>query len=100
MHRDLARDGLAAVSVSVDNDGPGVEKKVLSFLRAKHADFTNLRLAPGEDASDWLDNKVKSEEGLPVQQVYDRHGKLIQTFSGGDNYSKVEALAKKLLQDK
>ncbi|HZU37507.1 MAG TPA: hypothetical protein VFA18_16420 [Gemmataceae bacterium] len=100
MHKNLSKDGLAAVSVNLDAPDDGVEKKVLDFLRQRfHADFTNLMLAKGQDVDNWLEKDLKAD-ALPVQQVYDRNGKLVKTFTGGEHYPEIDKMVDNLLKQK
>lgn len=102
MHNELGKDGVATVSVNMDdNDGkPALEARVSKILQNLHADFTALMLAPGQDATDWLDNKLKAPDGLPAQQIFDRQGKLDKTFSGGGHEAEISKRVAELLKQK
>ena len=103
MHRKYAKDGLVAISVSLDRlEGTAKEKeellgKVKSFLRSQGADFTNVL----------LDDNVDLEQKFhfiapPCYFVFDRQGKWRQ-FIGDErpvDYEAMEKLVVKLLKEK
>jgi hypothetical protein len=97
MQRKYAKDGVVAVSVSLDDptdkDAP---ERILKFLRAKDAEFTNLRLdEPSELWSDRLKIDIP-----PAVFVFDREGRIAGKFEGAKaNYAGyVEPLLDKLLK--
>jgi len=99
LHDRFAGQEVATLSMNLDDpDGKNVEEKVLGFLNAKKADFTNLRLAKGQKPEEWMNKRLKLEDGLPGQCVYDRDGKLVQTFSGGGDYPDISDLVGKILK--
>lgn len=99
LHDDLESKGLATLSMNLDDpDSKNVEARVRGFLEKRKADFTNLRLAAGEKPNDWIQKRLKLSDGLPGQRVFDRDGKLVQTFSGGGDYEDIEALVARLLK--
>jgi hypothetical protein len=94
MHRTYAKDGLAALSVSLDDPhDKGVCERVLKFLQAKNATFTNLILDEGPEV--WQE-KLKFT-GPPCVFVFDRQGKLVKQFKDEFTYVEVEKLVKELL---
>lgn len=96
MHNKYAKDGLAAVSVSLDDPNePGVKETVLKFLESKKATFTNLIL--DEKVEVWQE-KLKID-GPPAVFVIGRDGKIVQKFTEV-NYAEVEKLAVELLKKK
>ncbi|MCI0465262.1 MAG: redoxin domain-containing protein [Gemmataceae bacterium] len=120
MQRTYGKDGLVAISVSVDplkseeRTEEEVKAAVLKFLRAKGATFTNLLL--DEPTKVWQ-NKLRIE-AVPAVFVFSRQGKWVQ-FKGDDGtlkkepsdklaadgknyyrYPEVEALVQKLLKEK
>ncbi len=99
MHNKHANDGLVTISVNLDDPNPEVGDKVGARLQKLGADFTALALAKGQDANDWFDNKLKAQ-ALPAQQVYDRQGKLVKTFSSGGHEEEISQLVEKLLKQK
>ncbi len=99
LHSRHAGDSVATVSMNLDDPkNPDVDQKVRHFLQQHKADFTNLRLASGQNPVEWIQKHLHLTEGLPGQRVYDRHGKLVQTFSGGDDYPDIETLVNRLLK--
>lgn len=95
MHGKYAKDGLAAVSVSLDNpaDKEAVQR-VRAFLTRVKANFTNVILDEKEEV--WQE-KLKVA-GPPVVWVFDRKGKWTRFESG--TYEDVEKLVVELLQEK
>jgi thiol-disulfide isomerase/thioredoxin len=96
-----SRTGQPVVTVSMNLDDPrgkNVEERVRQFLQKHHADFTHLRLAAGQKPNEWIEKRLRLTDGLPGQRVYDRQGKLVRTFTGGDDYPDIEALVDRLLK--
>jgi len=97
MQRKYAKDGLAAVSVSLDDpDDKEARERVLKFLKAKGADFTNLFLdEPSERWSDRLKIDLP-----PAVFVFDRDGRIAGKFEGKTvNYeTQIEPLVVELLK--
>lgn len=91
MHKQHAKDGFAAVSVSLDP--PADMGKVIAFLQQRDAKFTNLIL--DESSDDW--QKKLQIEGPPLIMVYDRDGKEVKRFV---EYDDVEKLVVELLRKK
>jgi hypothetical protein len=101
MHQKYAGDGLAVVSVNIDDPADQTTRgRAAAFLTDVQATFTNLALAPGEKSEDWFDNKLKLDTGLPYAEVYDRHGRRVQRFSGGNKHEQIEKLVAELLKQK
>src|ERR1700730_10270426 len=99
MHEKYAKVGLAVVSLNIDDpQETGVEEKAHDILGKKHATFTNLALAKGEDSGDWFDNKLNLTDGLPSAAVYDRQGKLVEQYNGKVDYAKIEPVLVKQLK--
>jgi hypothetical protein len=100
MHQTYAKDGLAVVSVNIDDPtDETVRGRVVDFLTSRKATFTNLALAPGEKSDDWFDNKLKLDNGIPYAEVYDRQGRRVQTYSGGNKHEQIEKLVVELLKN-
>lgn len=101
LHDELAGQGLATISMNLDDpESKNVETRVRGFLEKRKADFTNLRLTAGEMPNDWIQERLKLSDGLPGQRVYDRNGKLVQTFTGEGNYEDIAMLVEKLLKQR
>lgn len=99
MHDKYAAEGLTAISVSVDelsDEGAKVKERVLHFLQARNADFTNLIL---DEPLDVWQAKLHME-GPPVVFVFDRDGKQIKEFKDEFTYDDVEKLVVGLLHKK
>ena len=78
LHNKLADQGLVVLSMSCDDEEN--HEAALKFLTKSQARFTNLRSAPG--ASDETFNAYDIDSGaLPHYKLYDRKGKLRQTFA-------------------
>jgi hypothetical protein len=96
MHKKYARDGLAAVSVSVDPLEDGVQERVLKFLQSKGATFTNLIL---DEPSEVWQEKLHFAS-VPTVFVFSRDGKWTQFTEDKFNYDDVEKLVVELLKKK
>ncbi len=97
MQRKYAKDGLAAVSVSLDDpDDKEARGRVLKFLRAKGADFTNLFL---DEPSELWSDKLKVDLP-PAVFIFDRDGRLAGKFEGKkvDYETQIEPLVIELLK--
>jgi thiol-disulfide isomerase/thioredoxin len=90
LHEKYAKDGLVAVSVSLDE--PPDLGKALKFLEEHRANFTNLLLDVDQDA--WQEKfHIK---GPPTVFVFNREGKWTQ-FKGEKAHPEVEKLVRELL---
>src|SRR5437879_5167433 len=86
MHKKYRKDGLEAVSVSLDDASDAdTEKKVLRLLQKHGANFTNLILK--EEMEAW--QKKLMIEGPPAVFVFGRDGKY-KRFTMGEHYDKIE----------
>jgi thiol-disulfide isomerase/thioredoxin len=93
MHEKYARDGLIAVSVSLDE--PPDKEKALQFLRSHGAHFANFLLDVDQDT--W--QQKFHIHGPPTVFVFDRDGKWTQ-FKDEKAYPDVEKLVRDLLHSK
>ena len=92
---DRGKDGLAAVSVSLDDASDAeTEKKVLRILQKQRADFTNVILK--EEMEAW--QKKLGIEGPPAVFVFGRDGKY-KKFTMGEHYDKIEKHVAELLKE-
>jgi thiol-disulfide isomerase/thioredoxin len=96
LHHKLGKDGLAAVSVNLDE--PAKQDVALQFLKEKNATFTNLAIAKNESPKQWF-TKLQLN-GIPCVFVYNQEGTLVERFVGGDKYPAVEELVEDLLAKK
>jgi hypothetical protein len=97
MQKKYAKDGVVAVSVSLDNPNEeGVQEKVRKYLVSQKATFTNLIL--DENVELW--QKKLKIEGPPCIFVFDKDGKIAKRFDSGEGYDEVEKLVADLLKKK
>jgi hypothetical protein len=93
MHKKYAKDGLAAISVSLDDlKDKKAEERVIEFLRKQKATFTNLIL--DEKAEVW--QKKLKFDGPPCVFVFNREGKP-KKFDAPD-YDEIEKYVDELLK--
>lgn len=93
MHKKHAKEGLAAISVSLDDpQDKKARQNVIDFLRKQKATFTNLIL--DEKAEVWRE-KLKFD-GPPCVFVFNRDGKPKQ-FESPD-YAEIEKYVAELLK--
>ena len=94
MQKKYRKDGLAAVSVSLDDASDvETEKKVLRILQKHRATFTNVILK--EEMEAW--QKKLGIEGPPAVFVFGRDGKY-KKFTMGEHYDKIEKHVAELLK--
>ena len=100
MHKKYGKDGLAAITVNLDlaEDSPPPQEKVLKFLRAQGANFTNLRL---DEPSDLWEKKLRFTSS-PCYYVFSRQGKwtMFQPEEAEIDQKAVEKLVVQLLAEK
>ena len=97
MHHKYVKDGLVAVSVSLDDPSEAKNKEaVLKFLRAKKATFDNFIL--NEQPEAWQE-KLKID-GPPCVFVFNRAGEVAKKFSAEVDYKEIEKLVQELLPKK
>ena len=96
MQKKYAKDGLVAVSVSLDDPNEdGVKEKVKKYLVTESATFTNLIL---DEKMEVWQKKLKID-GPPLVIVFNRNGELEQKFVDKDvDYAVIEKLAAELLK--
>jgi thiol-disulfide isomerase/thioredoxin len=96
LHRELAERGLTVLSVSLDD--PEEEGDVLEFLATQQAPFDNLRADSG--ASSRSASAFGIENGtIPFVQLYDREGKLRQTFPAPIKPERIKETVQRLLAE-
>jgi len=98
MQKQYGDKDFAAISVALDDPNhPGAKDKVLQFLRAKNARFSNFIL--DETAEFW--QKTLGFDGPPGIFVYGRDGTLKKKFINADaKYDDIEKLVKELMDKK
>jgi len=97
MHKELAKSGLVAISLSVDEVDD--KAKALEFLEKQKATFQNFILVDklrNEEAGD----KKLAHSVPPVVHVFGRDGKLVKTLEGKKEIDGLDALVKELLEKK
>jgi hypothetical protein len=77
MHKELAKEGLVVITLSVDEEDN--EKTALEFLQKMKAAFPNYILNDKDEAKDNL-QKTLQHKLPPIYHVFDRTGKKIKTF--------------------
>jgi thiol-disulfide isomerase/thioredoxin len=93
LHEQYAKDGLVALSVSLDDPHKeGVKEAIWKFLSARKASIINLVLDEPQDF--WV--KKFDTDSLPFVYVFDRDGKW-QRFRGAEHYSEIQGLVVRLL---
>jgi hypothetical protein len=96
MHRKFGKQGLVAISVSVDdvNDKEAVDE-VKKFLRERKATMANYLL---DEAPEVWQKKLNTE-AIPCIFVFNRSGKVEQKYLEA-RHDLVEKLVERLLQQK
>jgi thiol-disulfide isomerase/thioredoxin len=94
LHRKFAGQGLAVVSVSLDDlkDRP----EVLKFLQDQGATFDNYLARDGGSDGTW--NALDIHSGIPNLKLYARAGTLRRTFPGDDTQVRPEAVEQAVRQ--
>lgn len=95
MHKKYAKDGLVAVSVSVDPIEPDLEKRLSKFLRDKQATFTNLLL---DEPPEFWQEKLHTA-AVPCLFVFDRNQKWTQ-YAEEINHEAIEKQVVELLKSR
>ncbi len=88
MHEKYGKDGLAALSVSLDDpkEDPKAREKVLKFLQDRGATFPNLML--DEDSDVW---QVKLKiSGPPCVYLFDRDNHYVLKMSDDSGNPRVD----------
>lgn len=97
MHKKYGKDGVAAISVDLDDPAEkDVKDKVLKFLKKQNATFDNFIL--NEPAEVW--QKKFDADGPPVIFVFDRDGKIAKKFDAGAEADELEKVVVGLLKKK
>ena len=94
LDRKLADQGLAVVSVSLDDGDKRPE--VLEFLHEQEATFDNYLARDGGSDATWKALDIQS--GVPHLKLYDRSGTLRRTFPGDDTQVRAEAVERAVRQ--
>jgi thiol-disulfide isomerase/thioredoxin len=95
LHKKYSRDGLVAVSVSLDPIEHDIEQRVLKFLQNKGATFTNLLL--DEPPEVWTQRL--HTETIPCIYVFNREQKWVQ-YTGEIQHAEIEKYVAELLRNR
>ncbi len=96
MHTKHAKDGLAVVTVNIDEPGDKETREaVFGFLKESKAAFQNLVMDAKQKPEKLLDKLGVGE--FPTTFIYDRDGKLREKFTG-PAHKKIESLVEELLK--
>jgi hypothetical protein len=91
------KDGMAAVSVSLDDPAEkDIKDRVLKFLQVQQATFPNLLL----DEKPELWQKNLGIDGVPAVFIYGRDGSLVKKFTDDYTYDDVQKVVVELLKKK
>jgi len=95
MHKELAKDGLVVLSLSIDETDN--KDAVLAFLKKVEASFPNFLLVDTDE------NHEKNEKEFPTNtppltHVFDQTGKKVKTFKGDEKDEEIEAFVRELLK--
>jgi len=97
MHRKYAKQGLIAISVSVDDVGDKEAiAEVTKFLRQQKATFANFLL--NETPEDW--QKKLKIDAVPAIFVFNRAGQIEQKYLEVPKHEEIEKLVEQLLKQK
>src|SRR5262245_8523893 len=97
MARELEKDGLVVVSLSVDE--LDMKDAALGFLKKVEATFPNYLLVDTDENHE----KHKMEfptNAPPIAHVFDRSGKKVRTFDANADEKEVEKFVRDLLKQK
>ena len=96
MHNKLAKDGLVAISVTLDDpDDKEAKGRALKFLQKQKATFKNFQLL--DDSSVWQE-KLKIS-GPPCVYVFNRENQWAAKLEGEKvDYAEIEKLVRELLK--
>jgi hypothetical protein len=97
MQKKYAKDGMAAVSVDLDDPAEkDIKDRVLKFLESQNATFPNIML--DEKPAVWQKNL--GIDGVPAVFIYGRDGSIAKKFTDDYTYEDVEKVVVELLKKK
>lgn len=100
MHKDLAKKGLAVITLTVDDpDEKDDVKAAKDFLTEQKATFQNYLLVDPLRLKEKGDEKLE-HSGPPVVHVFGRDGKLAGKFTRKKELEKLDEFIKVLLEKK
>lgn len=94
LHREMAGQNLAVISVSFDDVEE--EPEARTFLADQGADFENLRAATGASSRSFVEFDVANGT-LPFMRIYDRAGKVYREFLAPIKPEEIQRAVKELL---
>ena len=97
MHKELSKDGLVVISLTIDE--PEDRGSALEFLTKQRATFQNF-LLEDKDRTEKAGDEKLYHSSPPIMHVFDREGKKVRTFEGKKEAEGVEPLVKELLGKK
>jgi thiol-disulfide isomerase/thioredoxin len=102
LHNKFARQGLAVISLSMDDDEAHAE--ALEFLKEQKAQFTNLRSKQGAEPEAFEAFDIDGAS-IPHFKLYDRTGKPVKKFFARDadhpiEHSEIEKAVEELVAEK
>src|SRR5262245_29185142 len=99
MHNKYAKDGLVAITLSLDlvrEEKMPVERGLMK-LKERNVEVTNFII---DEGADLLKEKLRYEGGLPMVYVFNRSGKW-KLFDGDDvKYDLIEQTVRRFLDEK
>jgi hypothetical protein len=97
MHRKYAKDGLAAVSVSLDDPADSAARnRALAFLQKQHAAFTNVLL---NEKPEVFQTKLKID-GPPCVYIFNRDNRYVLKRDGTGDAGRIDyELFEKTIRD-
>ena len=95
MHKELAKDGLVILSLSIDETDN--KDAVLAFLKKMGARFPNFLLVDTDENHE-KNQKEFPTNTPPLTHVFDQRGKKVKTFTGDEKDEEIEAFVRELLK--
>lgn len=99
LHKELAAKGLVIITLDVDDEEEG-EKLALEFLQKSKVPFVNYRLVDDAAKVEKFEKGGFDITGPPIVHVYDRSGKKVGGFGAGSKDEAIDALIRKLVEEK
>lgn len=100
MHKELAKAGLAVITLTVDDpDEKDDVKAAQDFLKEQKATFQNYLLVDKLRLTEKGDEKFE-HSGPPVVHVFGRDGKVAAKFTKKKDLEKLDEFVKGLLEKK
>lgn len=97
MHKDLVKEGLVVITLSVDELEN--KKAALDFLVKNKAEFQNFLLEDSDANKEKWEKKLE-HTAPPYLHVFDRSGKKVKTFDGDAKQEDEDKFIQELLKAK